>query len=97
MSELLIAIPMSSVFARFSEDSENLMENAQLVCDKKGEVVTLLGECPICLCPVEAACSLRKLPCGHMFCLKCCVNHILARLAVGVSTGRYSYIYDQVE
>ncbi len=65
------------------------MESAQLVAGKKDPAdVVLLRECPVCLCPLDGSCSIRKLPCGHMFCLRCCVDHILARLAVRVSTGR---------
>lgn len=70
----------------YSEDSEEVMKNARL--KSAMSVVTLVGECPVCLRPVGGACSMRRFPCGHMFCLVCCVDHILARLAVRVSTGK---------
>ena len=72
---------------RFSADREELLTSAHLVSAKKDRDVTLVAECPICLCPLEGACSMRRLPCGHMFCLDCCVDHIRSKLAMGVSTG----------
>lgn len=55
---------------------------------KDASMVTLLAECPICLCLFDGRCSIRRLACGHMFCLQCCVDHILTRLASRVSIGQ---------
>lgn len=76
------------VCVRLSVERGALMVSAQLVPGKKEPAVVLLRECSVCLCPLDGSCSIRKLACGHMFCLQCCMDHILARLAVRVSTGR---------
>lgn len=63
------------------------MRSARLKSDPLDSAVTLVRECPVCLSPLDGSCSMRRLPCGHMFCLRCCVDHIVARLAARTATG----------
>ena len=74
-------------YFRLSADRRELLASARLNIKGAESSISLLGECPICLWPVDSSRTMQTLACGHTFCEQCWLDYILSRISEGVSTG----------